>query len=79
MKILGLFIVLLAICSHAISKKHKKSKSKSGHKNTGPIDDFVNPPNAVNLFNFRVTPKMQKSSQVSLDQSVLRLVPTKYY
>ena len=54
MKILAIFLVLLAISSLAISKKHGKSKSKSTHKKAskvqksqGPIDDFVNPPDAV--------------------------------
>ncbi len=54
MKILALFLVILAISSIADSKKHRKSKSKSSNKkaqkvetNQGPIDKFVNPPNAV--------------------------------
>ena len=57
MKILVLFLVLLALSSFATSKKNGKSKSNSAHKkvrkvekNKGPIDDFINPPNAVKEF-----------------------------
>lgn len=81
MKILALFLVILAIGSLASSKKHGKSKSKSSHKKVtksqGPIDDFVNPPNAVYQINFRVTPKMLKLSRVFLDQSLPKLLPMK--
>jgi|LauGreDrversion4_2_1035121.scaffolds.fasta_scaffold990019_2 hypothetical protein len=56
MKILAIFLVILAVSSIADSKKHRKSKSKSNNKKSqkventqGPIDKFVNPPNAVTL------------------------------
>jgi hypothetical protein len=56
MKILAFFLIILAIGSIANSKKNKNSKHKSADKTKksiktekmdGPIDDFVNPKNAV--------------------------------